>query len=203
MDWGGGGEEWELGGRRLGGEARRQERWAEAEKMYLGALDLTPDSKEVLTNLGIALKEQGQGKSKDSIKYLERLIVVEPNNAEVRIKLGNVFSSLGRHKEAAQSMEAAIAIDPSQSKAYMNLGNERFRLKLWEDALEAYRGGVKVNPAYTKCRVGLVHTLTMLKRYDEAITEYEEAISRDPSNIEAKDRMAKILKIVPGWSKPK
>lgn len=57
------------------------------------------------------------GDLKQAITHLEKAVELEPENQQVRFRLGSVLASLGRFEEATPVFAALVAIDPQNSAA--------------------------------------------------------------------------------------
>mmetsp|Transcript_10840 Transcript_10840/g.24248 ORF Transcript_10840/g.24248 Transcript_10840/m.24248 type:complete len:645 (+) Transcript_10840:70-2004(+) len=174
----------------LANEFLRQELWAKTEPLYATALEQNPNEPKALVNIAIALEKLG--KYEEASKHLEQCLRLQPSNVKALNGLGNVMSSLGRHEDAATYFKRVIALNPKNTVAWNNMGNENARLGRFEDAVDAYKGALHINPRYTKCRLGLAYVLGVLGRKDEAIEEYHNILSYEPSNVAAKERLAKL-----------
>ena len=62
-----------------------------AEKYYKKALSLSPDSPTILHSL-VDLKIY-QGKYSDAINYLERNLILDPNNKDIGLNLYDIYFS--------------------------------------------------------------------------------------------------------------
>jgi predicted CXXCH cytochrome family protein len=91
----------------------------EALKAWQRVLDRVPD-REV--SLGLAAQAlMRQGKRREAIDYLRRLVAVNPANAGPRIDLAQLLGGQGDWLEARQQCEAALRINPFSAAARQQL----------------------------------------------------------------------------------
>jgi len=91
------------------------------------------ENEEVLFLLGTAYFQNNE--FENSIKYLKRLIQINPENFHAHANLAQALSKLGSLDESIKSFEQSILINPNFSHNYNNLGNLYFSIKNYEKAL--------------------------------------------------------------------
>ncbi len=84
-------------------------RWAEAETWYRKALEIRPDDANVLTDLAVALRNQG--KAEDALSTLEHVLRQEPGHWQALYNKVVVLNfDLHRHDEALEALERLKAM---------------------------------------------------------------------------------------------
>ena len=71
-----------------------------------------------------------------TIEELKREVSENPQNPELRAKLGALFSSLGDYEAASKEFRAALDLNPDQPSVHNALGVALAKLNRLEDALE-------------------------------------------------------------------
>lgn len=91
----------------------------EGEAELIRAVELDDEQPEYLEHLaGHFLK---QNNPSGAIDMLERVSVLQPDRAEVFLKLGDLYRGLGYHREAALRYWEAVGIDPDNLHAHRML----------------------------------------------------------------------------------
>lgn len=100
------------------------ERYEEAEEQFTKALEIDPDYENAIYNLGVNYVKWGAQLNNDAeeqgiisedykqkyelaLPYLERVVELDPNNAQMWEILGKVYSVLGMQEEAANAFDNA------------------------------------------------------------------------------------------------
>jgi tetratricopeptide (TPR) repeat protein len=117
------------------------------------------------------------GKMRDSLDALRRSADLEPNNVEIRLRLGEGFLREGLGEEAADAFieagERLLARDKAQ----------------W--ALESYTKAHNIRPHDPAVLHGLVAAHTKLGAPDEAAAVLEQAVSDRPQDVELRAMLSR------------
>lgn len=125
-----------------------EERHSNAEYLNRAIVLLQSTSnKEGLYFLGKAY--QYQRKLNEAATAFQKLINLEPANANAHFELGNVYEKLNRNKEAIESFTNSVTYFPENYKAYNSLGNLYSKAGNIQKALESYNKSVQVFSNYS------------------------------------------------------
>ena len=105
----------------------RAEKWPEAEKDLLKALELQPYHPQVLNYLAYAWAEQGVNLER-AHEMLRRAVNLRPNDGHIIDSLGWVLYRLGRFDEAVEHLEHAIQLEPQEAEVNDHLGDVYWRV---------------------------------------------------------------------------
>lgn len=112
---------------------------AEAEAVYLKALEHNPDNATVLSNLGVLYATRGES-SKAQSNY-ERAIALDPTHAKYKSNLASLYMDQGRYEEARQILTAAVEQSSNVSPyAFANLARCHAHLGDFAGAQAAFQG---------------------------------------------------------------
>jgi len=100
-------------------------------------------------------------------------IALSPNDAEARLSLGLVLSSVGRTEEAAESVETALELDPLNLMHHHMAGVNSMQSARYEDAITRLREVVARAPGMQVSQLTIWCALNALGRIEEA---YEAAV---------------------------
>ena len=127
--------------------------------------------------LAIADAYAREGRTRDSLAALRRSADLEPNNIQIRLRLGEGFLAEGLNEEAADAFteagERLLAGDKAQ----------------W--ALEAYTKAHRIRPLNHAVLHGLVAAHSKLGASEEAAAALEQAISQEPQDVELRAMLSR------------
>jgi predicted O-linked N-acetylglucosamine transferase (SPINDLY family) len=152
-----------------------QGRHEEAIGYYRKALQLSPESISVLSNLGASLNSIGQ--NDEALFALEAALKINPNLAALWFNAGNITSDLGDFKKALNFYEECIKLNPEYLQAHNNFGKALFNIGDYLSALICYDQALELNPDYAEAWSNKGNALGELKRFDEALACYDKALS--------------------------
>lgn len=104
----------------LGVTYETEGRFADAEREYLTARDLSPGYAEAHAALGVLYDKMGRMAEAEGA--YARALALAPRNAEILYNLGVHHLEVGRLDEAARVFEAVVALNPASEDAHYNLG---------------------------------------------------------------------------------
>ena len=87
---------------------------------FARALDLRPQTPEIVRNLGATL--QILGRTSEAIECYRRFLEKSPGTAEIHYNLGNAFADAGEFAAAIAEYQKALVLAPHWADARINLG---------------------------------------------------------------------------------
>ena len=128
------------------GSARRNlDRWPEAEADLKRALELSPDSADILNYLGYLWVDQGVN-LEEAFKMIKRAVELRPNAGYIVDSLGWAYYRLGRYGEAAEHLERAVELSPSDPTINDHYGDALWRIGREREARFQWRRALSLNP---------------------------------------------------------
>jgi serine/threonine protein kinase/tetratricopeptide (TPR) repeat protein len=112
------------------------EKYKRVEKIYLKAISLNNDL--ISAQAGLAMYYAETARIEESVEISNRLLEINPNNADALFSLGYSYRYAGMDHESILKMEQAIVLDPqnprfrSLSLSYSNIGEYEKALKVFE-----------------------------------------------------------------------
>ena len=168
---------------RAGAYAKEKEYDAALED-YNHVLKLRPNDVNALIEL--ANLSLTQGDNRGYIKYLSKVLEVEPANVEALTNRAAIYARDGKFQEAAVDITAAIAVKPTSSlyinRAKINLSmqtNESFVAAI-EDCNEAEKLGTATLEI---CRLRLACNQS-IKNYAEMVKDYDKMLGIEEGNVD-------------------
>jgi tetratricopeptide (TPR) repeat protein len=117
------------------------------------------------------------GQMRDSLEALRRSANLEPNNVEIRLRLGEGFLAEGLREEAADAFTEA-------GERLLARGNAQW-------ALDAYTKAHAVRPHNHAVLHGLVAAHSQLGASDEAAAVLEQAVAEEPKDVELRAMLSR------------
>jgi len=142
--------------------------------------------------LGTLLKQTGR--IKESLDASQKVVELNPNDAEAHNTLAIRFLELGSLKQAEKSFKKAIEIKPDFAMAYNNLANTLRDINKLDEAEQNYKRAIELNPNFSGAYYNLANTLKNLFKLDEAEQNYKKAIELNPNFSEAYNNLGNIQK---------
>jgi tetratricopeptide (TPR) repeat protein len=128
------------------------------------------------------------GKNEEAIKYLDKALEIDPNNANALTSKGLALYNLGNYQEAVKYHDKALEINPNGGPALNNKGLALYGLGKYDEALEYYDRALEIDPnggpaALLLSNKGLA--FEKLGKHQEAIKWCDKALEINPNNGEA------------------
>ena len=153
--------------------------WRTTIGLHQYMLALTPDSDEVLNNLGVGLI--AQGRREDAIEHFRRAIAVRPSNHKALSNLGSLLAEKGALEDARRVLQQAVRIAPNYPGAHFNLGNTARARGELAAAEASFRRAIELQPDYADAHLNLGNLLFDQRQYAAALDQYEQALAIEPT----------------------
>ena len=168
----------------LAARATRAKDFAQARKLYVEALALTPEDGALLNNLAVA--EDQLGLDRDAMLHLEAALQLRPFSLVARNNMGIVHVHRGQFNLARDVFEELLARDANFHRAHYNLGIVHAAEGRLDAALQSFQNAAKLAPddAEVRYNLGLLRRRMGGSEVEER-RSYEEALELDPNLAEA------------------
>lgn len=158
----------------------RAEQYEEAAEHYKYAISQNPDSEwtaivcQALASLYFNVFEDVD----TAMDLLKEAIILDDNNDESYIELGNIYLSLDDEDSAIKSYCEAIKRNPQNPAAYNKCAMSLWQKNYVEEAVIAYNKAISICPDYAPAynNLGVIY-LDGIRNLKEAKTLFETAIS--------------------------
>lgn len=107
------------------------QRLQESIQWYQFGLSLDPNHVHLYTNLGSALKDNGQ--MNEGIQCYQRAIALQPDFYIALANLANVYKDMGKVEEAIDLYQRALHVKPDFVEAFCNFVNSLLFICSWKD----------------------------------------------------------------------
>lgn len=154
-----------------------------------GALKMLPNSS--VGHVGLYCNQQ---QYEQAIKDYDKVIELNPNDANAYLNRGNAYGNLGQYDQAIKNYDKAIELNPNDANAYVGRSNAYYHLGQKERAIQDSNKVIELDPnndmAYNNRGWGYFE----LGQYDQAIQYFDKALELNPDNEEAKTNREECLK---------
>jgi FkbM family methyltransferase len=147
------------------------------------AVELEPQSPDVLNNLGILYSKQANYQA--AVDALRKAIHLNPNYPAAHNNLGIALASSYRTPLAVAAFRRAIALAPNFTEAHSNLGLALIEIGWPDEAIEHFERAVAQKPDYADAHRNMAIALTDVGRLDEALLHYQRALDARPDDHDA------------------
>ncbi len=155
-------------------------RWPpRATAANVDALAIDPDQAEV--RMSLAVMYSGQGRHKDAVEELKKVMELQPHNDDPHRELADVWIAVADWDAAIAAAKQAVNLRPSYWRNHSQLGLAYFRAGNYGEAAASYERVVQLQPDSARGYQTLGTALQAAGKNDEALKKYEQAIAIRPS----------------------
>ena len=130
-----------------------QQRFAEAQKQFEGALKTQPQYALARLNLGISFLSQQ--KSENAEKALLEALGKLPRDPYAWYNLGLVYKDIGEQEKAIEAFRHVTEIAPSEPDAFYFIGYLNTQLQKYDAAIAAFQSALAIFPFHASAEFGL------------------------------------------------
>jgi protein O-mannosyl-transferase len=178
--------------------ARRNEVWANDERLYSTTLQVQPEVSHMRINLAdLYLKRNQDAKAKQllesALEYLNdiRFVQFPMEKYRAHIGLGAVMARSAQFDSAVEHFQTAIRIQPNGDWGYLYLGAVFMeRDKNYRKAIEYFAKAIELGPLNEVARDYMGVAMLNQGNYREAITNFEEALKINPTYQDGRNHLA-------------
>ena len=103
-----------------------------------------------------------------SIEDYNKVLAINPNDAEAYFNRGNVYGQKGDFNHAIEDFNKALAINPNDADAYYNRGGAYYDKDDYDRAIEDYNKAIYIDPNNTDVYNNRAKAWYYKKQYDKA-----------------------------------
>ena len=149
----------------------------QAERLYRQIIASEPDNQITLYFLSGLCCRQNQ--TDEALSLIERVIALDPGNADAHSNRGIILERLGRSGEAQASYRTAVAVNPDHAPAHNHLGVQLSVQGKTDEAIELYRRAVELAPDAADYRYNLGRALRSSGDLQGAVDAYRGTLERN------------------------
>jgi tetratricopeptide (TPR) repeat protein len=131
---------------------------------------------------GIILHNRGC--YKDSMKCFDKIIAIDPQNADAWEKKGDILCrNFNNYEEAIKCFNKVIELIPNETFGWADKAEALFRLERYDEAIENYDKAIELDPNNEEAWHEKGFTLYTLGSYEEAIKCFDMVLKINPTYI--------------------
>jgi len=155
---------------------------SKAEKVLSIALEQHPYSGELKMRQAQILMRRK--KYEKAIDILDKLLLIEPGNADLYLLLAEAYSDKGNMEKAVECYLQALPFMDREEHDYvfMDIAGEYLSHSEYEKALEYLQKALKVNPHNDLIYLDILFACQVLEEVEKALEIYRKQVDRDPYN---------------------
>ncbi|MGB3789453.1 MAG: tetratricopeptide repeat protein [Phormidesmis sp.] len=152
-----------------------------------GACSPAPQTAEDWHRQGIVQTQEGD--LDRAVESFERALMLENDNATMRVNRGLVRDELGDYEGATADYTKAIALEPTLTAAYYNRANSHHNLKQYKEAVDDYTTAIELETDFAYGYANRAINYELLGDIEPAIKDLNQALdifrtNKDQENIE-------------------
>lgn len=105
-------------------------------RFYRQRIEKNPADVESLLQIGIILEKSGE--RKEAMKYFDKVVSLQPDNAVAQNNRGNLLMKDNKFAEAQKAYQQAVKVSPEDQSMWLNLAKAYTAEKKTKEAEEAY-----------------------------------------------------------------
>lgn len=123
----------------------------------------------------------------------ERFVEADPEDADARLRLANMYFDAGMWERAAGSYERFLELGSPTPDVLSDFGVSLYELRRFDEALAQFRQAQELSPEHWESRFNQVVVLAFgLERFDEAEAILDELRSMQPNNPQIEQLAANV-----------
>jgi len=171
-------------------ELEKEEKFAEAEKLYRQILMHDPDNVSAMrlwASIGIKQKQYASAEV-----LLKRAVTLAPGFSRAWADLVTVQFEQDKSEDAIKSAKRLIKLDPRVLNGHLLLASACAAGARYQDALESFDKALEISPDHVGALCGKGNTCRTIGDQDGAITAFRRSIKADPLFAEAYWNLANL-----------
>lgn len=155
---------------------------AAAEQKFRSLLATEQNSTPALSNLAIALAQQG--KMDEAAGYFKKIVAIQPENDDAHFNLGVLFEKQNELTEAEACLKKTLSLKPAHYGARMNLGAIYRRQGRPSKASDYFQQALAINPESPDGYFNLGSAFKDQGFLELAVTSFKKALFFSPEDVE-------------------
>jgi tetratricopeptide (TPR) repeat protein len=124
-----------------------------------------------------------ENKYHPALEMLGKIEAIDPNNADVLVTKGTIYSQMGMNKNALQCFNQAIKVAENPDEIYMFIAFEYENLGSYEMALKNLKKAAEINWENDAVIFEIGFCFETLEKTEEAIAYFEHVIDKHPYSM--------------------
>jgi tetratricopeptide (TPR) repeat protein len=165
--------------------------WRDGITLFRHAVAVTEDNYTAENVLGKSYERAGNDEAALACYTLS--VKTEDRFPQSQFNLAMSLMTFHRTAEALEHLKAAADLDPRDPDVQYDLGIYFTQHNSWTNALNCFSNSVSVRPVFAPAQLCMGTALANLERPHDAATHFREALRLDPTQLQAKTNLDKLL----------
>ena len=154
--------------------------WARAARAYVSACTLEP--KDYPSHMGAAHCYYELKDYDNSLPYAEKAKILDPNQAEPELLLGDLYEAKQDHLQAINAYRRALELEGNNPTVMVSLARAYLRSGRYSASKELLTGVISMDPKNSMAYQYLGFAQLRLKETEEAVESYRQAVDADEND---------------------
>jgi arylsulfatase A-like enzyme/Tfp pilus assembly protein PilF len=137
----------------------------------------------------VAQSYSADGKTKEAMENIERVIQEDPGIMEAYLVRGNLLLKDQKFEEARKSFQNALSRNPNFPSAIFGIANAYEREKNWDAARSGFQRLTEIDPNDSKAFFHLGDIALAQKQYSDALNHFKKVVELDPEQSIYRNRL--------------
>jgi len=140
---------------------------------------VSPPELKVLEVCNLALKGaslSSLGKYKEAIVCFNKVLEIDPRDAETWNNKGDALGTLGKYKEAIECYDTALKLNPKFARAWSNKGYALGKVDKYQEAIACYNKALEISPIDLNVWRNKGYYLGRVGEHQEAIACFDKVL---------------------------
>jgi len=161
------------------------------EAHYKEELQKNPNDSKILSILGLCASQQDD--LVDAYDFIQKAILLDPDNPKLHNNFGNVYNKLGKFELAIKHYQKAIQLNPYYGIAYNNIGTIYLKQNNISKAQFFLEKAINLLPQSTDPHYNLATIFSRKRLFDKALEQLDSILAIEPKNSRTLHMKAQIL----------
>ena len=135
------------------------------------------------------------GKLDEAEALYKEMLVKNPNDMDLRYRLGNIYLAKGMLNEAGAEYRQVLQMDPNNGGAHNGLANLYYRQRKFDDAMAEYLQAIQMNPNLAEVNLDLGNAYYEKRQYSQAANYFKKYTELAPKDAVGYFMLAKAYQV--------
>ena len=161
----------------------------------IGSLKVALVLKHANAQKALAIAYFKAGKLDEAETLYKEMLAKNPNDMDLRYRLGNIYLAKGMLNEAGAEYRQVLQMDPNNGGAHNGLANLYYRQRKFEDAMAEYLQAIQMNPNLAEANLDLGNAYYEKKQYPQAAVYFKKYTELAPKDAVGYFMLAKAYQV--------
>lgn len=161
----------------------------------IGSLKVALLLKHSQAQKDLAIAYFKSGKLDESEALYKEMLIKNPNDTDLRYRLGNIYLAKGMLNEAGAEYRQVLQMDPNNGGAHNGLANLYYRQRKFDDAMAEYLQAIRMRPNLAEANLDLGNAYYEKRQYPQAAEYFKKYTELAPKDAVGYFMLAKAYQV--------